>query len=290
MIRKFTVIIAVGVFLIAAANLFADEKGDEGRVPALQKELESRRPGDLQQPPLPAEAARQPAIRRRVMALRNEQLDIDAVQRRNRADQPQPPVRQQAPERLERIAQLQNRWFEALKDAYRDNDMERIGRLIRKMEQFREQTRNRMESAQQIRPLQRQRYRRDDEGYQPQGPMRNFGARGRNRGPVDRAPAFRRQLRQEQRRRFRMQDVPDRQIQRPLAPPAQGYYEKSRQPRAQRQFERPEFEGREPESFGRYEEGIQQRRLRQQRGWQQQRDLPREGIPENEELDFDWDW
>jgi len=325
MIRKFTVIIAVGFFLIAAANLFADEKGDEENTPALQQEFESRQPGDLQQAPRPAEPGRQPAARRRVRELRNNQVEVEVVTKRIRADRQQPPVRQQATQRPGRIAQLQNRWFNALKEAYREGDMDRVGRLIRRMEQFRKQVPNRIESAQQIRPLQQQirplqqqirplqqqirplqqqirplqqqRYRQSDEGYQPRGPMRNFRGQRRDRGPVEQAQAFRGQRPQAERRRLRMQDMPDRQLQRPVAPPEQGYREncnceKCRQARArqQRQLGRQGVQGRGPGRFGPYEEdGLQQRRLRQRRGWQQQ-EPPRQNVQEDEELDFDWDW
>jgi len=296
MIRKFTVIFAVGVFLIAAANLFADEKVDEEKAPAFQKEFQNRQSDDLQESGNATEAGQYPVPRRRVRALRNKQVEVEVVTKRVRADRPQPPIRQQAPARLRRVVQLQNRWFNALKDAYSENDIERIGRLIRKMEQFKKQMRNRMESAQEMRPIPRQRYRRADEGYQPQGRMRNFRGQRRNRRPVDEAPAFRRQRLQAQRRRFRMQDVPDRQLRRPAEPPTRGACqncncEKCKQLRAgqQRRLGRPGAEGRGPNRFGQYGDGLQQRRLRQRRGGQQQW-LPKENVPENEELDFDWDW
>jgi hypothetical protein len=297
MSKKFTAIAVSIVFLVSAASLLAEEKGDEEKVPALQEELqqelENRQPDDLEQTPQPAEPEQRQTARRRIRARRNEQLEIDAVQRRNRADQQQPPVHQ----RLRRIVQLQNRWFNALKEAYREGDMDRVGRLIDRMDQFRKQVRNRTESAQEMRPLERQRHRADQD-YQPQGRMRNLRTQRRGRGPVDEAPAFRRQLRQERRPRFRMQDMPEYQLQRPAAPLHQGYCEncnceKCRQLRAgqQRRLQRPEAEGRGPDRFGPYEEeGFQQRRLRQQRGWQQQQGQPKKNIQENEELDFDWDW
>lgn len=293
MSKKFTAFAISIIFLVSVATLLADEKGDGGKAQALQKELENRQPGDLQLAPRPAETGRQPAARRRVRARRDNQVEVEVVTKRIRADRQQPPVRQ----RLRQVVQLQNRWFNALKDAYRENDTERIGWLIDKMEQFRKQMRNRVEAAQQLRPLVRQR-RRADESYQPQGRMRNLRAQRRNGGLVDEAPAFRRQLRQQQRRRLRMQDMPDRQLQRRVTPPAHGYCEncnceRCRQLRARQQqrLQRFGIEGRGPDRFGPYEEeGLQQRRLRQRRGWQQQQRLPRENVPENEELDFDWDW
>ncbi len=298
MIRKFTAIAVSIIFLIAAANLFADEKGDEEKAPAFQKEFQNRQSDDLQESGNATEAGQYPVPRRRVRALRNKQVEVEVVTKRVRADRQQPPVRQQAPARLRRVVQLQNRWFNALKDAYREGDMERIGRLIRKMEQFKKQMRNRLGSAQEMRPIPQQRYRRADEGYQPQGRMRNFRGQRRNRRPVDEAPAFRRQRPQEGRRRLRMQDVPDHQLQRPVAPPAQGYCEncncekcKQLRARQQRRLGRPGAEGRGPGRFGPYEEeGLQQRRFRRQGPWQQQQGLPKEDVQENEELDFDWDW
>lgn len=298
MSKKFTAI-AVSIFvLVSTVTLLADEKDNEEKVPALQEELqqelENNQPDDLEQTPQPAEPEQRPTARRRIRARRNEQLEIDAVQRRTRADQPQPPVRQ----RLRRIVRLQNRWFDALKEAYRENDMERIGRLIRRMERFKKQMRNRMESAQQMRSIPQKRYRRANEGYQPQGPMRNFRGQRRNRGPADEAPAFRKQLRQEHHRRLRMQDLPERQFQKMAEPTAQGYCEncnceRCRQLRARqhRQLERPEFEGRGHDHFGPYEEeGFQQRRFHRHGPWQQKQELLKEDVPENEELDFDWDW
>ncbi len=298
MSKKFTAIAVSIIFLIAAANLFADEKVDEEKAPALQKELQNQQSDDLQESGNAAEDGRYPVPRRRVRALRDKQVEIKVVTKRIRADRQQPPIRQQAPARLRRVVQLQNRWFNALKDAYREGDMERIGRLIRKMEQFKKQMRNRMESAQEMRPIPQQRYRRADEGYQPQGRMQNFRGQRRDRRPVDEAPAFQRSYRRTERRRFRMQDVPDRQLQRRVAPPAQEFCEncnceKCRQLRARQQqrLQRPGAEGRGPDRFGSYEEeGLQQRRFRRQGPWQQQQGQPREKIQENEELDFDWDW
>ena len=167
MIRKFTIIFAVGVFLIAAVNLLADEKGDEEKAPDLQKELESRQPGELKQAPHPAEAARQPAARRRVRARWDNQVEIDVVERRIRAGRQQPPVRRQVPARLGQVVQLQNRWFNALKEAYREGDMERVGRLIRRMERFRKLMRNRMESAQAGSPLLRSQHTCDHHSELP---------------------------------------------------------------------------------------------------------------------------
>jgi len=295
MSKKFTAITVSIIFLVSAATLLAEEKGDEEKAPALQKELEGNQPGDLKQAPHPAEPDRQPAVPRRIRALEDKQVEIDVVTRRIRADRQQPPVRQQTPARLRQFLRTHNRWFNALKDAYRENDTERIGRLIRRMEQFRKQMRNRLQAAQQLRPLVRQ-GRRADEGYQQPRLMRNFRGQRRNRGPVDEVPAIRRQLRQERRRRLRMQDMPDRQLRRPAEPPTRGACqncncEKCKQLRArqQRQLGRPGAEGRGPNRFGQYGEGFRQGRLRQRRGWQQQWQ-PKDNIPENEELDFDWDW
>jgi len=137
MCKKITLIIAVVVLLIGVQSLIAQER-----------DLDRPREGELRDPPRPAE--RQAVIGER--GERAEQGDIDRGRRERagRGDQPDPgppvaeegrrrPAAPTAPAKTGPVQEGLGKWLDELTKAYRANDREKMGEIIRQMQQLRQQ-------------------------------------------------------------------------------------------------------------------------------------------------------
>jgi len=265
MFRKLIILVALALLLAAAAGLIAQEKRDDSarragpperqlraqnqfpmrvcpfcQCPYCQKirqnrmrQFRERRRGDLE------------GMNRPFMAPREPQ------QRFGRSQEPrdlQPQVGPQA-----RLPIL-NEWFEQLKQAYRENDREKMGQLLRKMEQFRNRTRQALppQGPEGIRPLPQE---------QP----------GINRPSQDRE--FEREpLPQQQ--RFR-QRGPQQDFEVPAIGPGRGPREQQNMPAAPERFrQRRYWQGDQP--------SVDDRPLGEQQG------PPSQNLPNPERSDFPW--
>ena len=265
MLKKFTVIFAAVIFLVAAADLFADEGQDGQKAPTrrarIQKQQAQRQRPEALTAPKGAKAVKQ-------QSRKTTQTGRPKVEKRTAAvTTAQPQLRAQRPP-----LQIADRWFNALKDAYRENDREKIGQLIRRMEQLRKGAREQLKAAQPVRPQIQQRLK--EARAEQQKPLRRqqMQRRGLRQQSIDeKAPPLRRQAMAGQRfqrkqqdrgqapqRKYRMQQKPRMRMQG-----IQGGRRLQMQTRGLRQ-QSMGGEGRRPGQSTPYGMGFQQGRLRQQ--------------------------
>jgi hypothetical protein len=159
MFRKIIISVALVFLLAAAASLIAQERRDDPARRAGPPEKQLRAQNQLPAHFCPlcqcphCQKIRQNRIQRRGDAIEGMDRPLaprGPQQRFGRPEQPrgfQPQVGPQA--RLP----LLNQWFEQLKQAYRENDREKMGRLLRRMEQFRNGARQALQAPEGIRPL-----------------------------------------------------------------------------------------------------------------------------------------
>ena len=134
MYKKVTLIIAAVVLLIGVQSLIAQER-----------DVDRPREGELRNPPRPAE-------RQAVIGERAERGDIEPGRRERaqRGDQPKPeppmvmedtrrPAPPMAPAKTGPVQEDFGRWLDELTKAYGANDREKMGEIIRQMQQLRRQ-------------------------------------------------------------------------------------------------------------------------------------------------------
>jgi hypothetical protein len=83
------------------------------------------------------EAAQKQEQAERKEIKRAERGDLPKVKPPARMEEARPPVPQMAPGQMNRLQERFGMWLDELTKAYKDNDRERMGQLIRKMHQFR---------------------------------------------------------------------------------------------------------------------------------------------------------
>ena len=166
MFRKIIISVALVFLLAAAAGLIAQERRDDParRIGPPEKQLGPQNQLPARFCPLCQCPHCQKIRQNRIQRFRERNRDaIEGLdrplaapggpqQRFGRSQQPrglQPQVGPQA--RLP----LLNQWFERLKQAYRENDREKMGRLLRRMEQLRNRARQALppQAPQGLRPL-----------------------------------------------------------------------------------------------------------------------------------------
>ena len=237
---RLTVILASVIVLALSANVFADGWAEENAPPARpgigaldenappegRAAIRARQGRMLQQEQGTAQGVqRQPArararIQRQLRSQINGPVQIEIVRKRITIPPVRQPARVQQPRQFRPAAQIFNRWFKALKQAYRENDKERVGNLIRRMEQLKNNARQQPGQAtpgglpdQQRGGGQMQRRQRlqgdvGQPGPEGQGPVRQRqqGLFGPDRVPAGEVPTDRaaqrpiRQLRERNRR------------------------------------------------------------------------------------------
>jgi len=137
MYKKVALIIAAVALLIGVQNLIAQER-----------DVDRPREGELRDPPRPAE--RQAVIGERGERAERGDIERGRRERAERGDQPRPeppmgmedtrrPAPPMAPAKTGPVQEDFGRWLDELTKAYRANDREKMGEIIRQMQQFRRQ-------------------------------------------------------------------------------------------------------------------------------------------------------
>jgi len=136
MFKKLTIITTASLILLAAGVLQAEPRTSKGK--QKDQQVEQKRPQEIKK-----KAQRRMTESRQKKIARQEQQTRDKtpqakrpVRQEKQAEMPRRPVKtQQRPQVA--VAQRFNRWFDALKKAYRQDDREQMGELIRKVEELR---------------------------------------------------------------------------------------------------------------------------------------------------------
>jgi len=137
MCKKITLVIAAVALLIGVQSLIAQER-----------DADRPREGELRDPPRPAE--RQAVIGERGEGVERGDIERGRRERAERGDQPRPeppmgmedtrrPAPPMAPAKTGPVQEDFGRWMDELTKAYRANDREKMGEIIRQMQQLRRQ-------------------------------------------------------------------------------------------------------------------------------------------------------
>jgi len=254
MIKKITIILAAAICLVLAANLFAQADEDQPKADPQREQIRRPQLRDSQERPLRQREGLPPIVQQQPRRLESAR---EPVPQRQEQMQNQP---------VRPLAQAFDRWFEAVKKAYREKDAEKLGNLIRRMEQLRNQAplaerpgqaQLRAGGAQQQRRLRQQGLRQ--QGLRQQGKI----------GPMRQGRGFGQQQRW-------LQPQGNFRPQGPVEPMGQG----------SGFGQWPGSLG--PENFPQIT-GPQREQFRQQRRLQRQNRQAPPDTPQTEE-EFDWDW